>query len=400
MDILLAAPGSKDTRGLHAAHAILRIHEHSGAWLLRAGAEMMFEDETIPPDGIVCLYQPVTDIQIVDMQYLVEFAIDTPMMEHHYVQRRNKALKDEDVSLPNTSISGIPMRNDTVLRSIVFRHGLGSGSFGNVFEGFDPQTGNSRVVKRITLKSPQSISIVSNEIRALECFGGREGILELIDWVNSLNGKELQVAQYPVDVFLVHKRGFAFNKVNWKDTFQDWDLRCHLCHQLLMGLQVIHAAKCMHRDITPQNILLFPYDQIPQARLCDFGLFCDRATDTDTRLAAWKFLPPELEQNKKNEYNQALDIWMLGLALIYCWWPQTQNLQPRDKDHHQRMYNIVWDDTQCGALGHLVARMILWDPSKRPSAKLACTHRCFHGIPRQEKHVKTSNAKRLHEASE
>lgn len=195
------------------------------------------------------------------------------------------------------------MENDIVLESVVFRHGLGSGSYGNIFKGFHRVNGNSMVVKRITLKSSQGISAVSNEIRALERFGGREGILELIDWRNSLNGKELQVPHYPVDIFLVHAKGFAFNKVNWKASFQDWDLRSLLCYQLLLGLRAIHGAKCMHRDITPQNILLFPYRQTPQARLYNFGIFCDRATDTDTRLAAWKFLPAELEQNKKNEYN-------------------------------------------------------------------------------------------------
>ncbi|KAL9098836.1 MAG: hypothetical protein Q9163_005572 [Psora crenata] len=400
VDILLAAPGSKDTRGLHAAHAFLHIHKHSGAWLLGAGAEMTVKDQTILPPSSVCLNRPRTEIEIVNMQYIVQFVINTPTIERDYIAERNRVLKEEDVWLPNIDISGIPMENDTVLESIVFRHGLGSGSFGSVFEGFDPKTGNSRVVKRITLKSVQGISTVSNEIGALERFGGREGILELIDWGNSLNGKELQVSQYPVDIFLVFEKGFAFNKVNWKDSAQGWDVKSSLCYQLLMGLQAIHGAKCMHRDITPQNILLFPFKQIPQARLCDFGLFCDRDTDTDTRLAAWKFLPPELEQNRKNEYSQALDIWMLGLALIYSWWPQTLHLEPRKKQDHMLMYKIVWDDTQCGALGHLVARMITWDPESRPSAELACKHRCFQGISNQKKPVKSSNTKRPYEAQE
>ena len=396
MDILLAAPKSKDTRGLHATHVLLQIHEGSGTWLLNAVAEMKVEDQTVPATDFVCLYRPRTRIQIVDMQYLVQFAVDTPNLEQDYVKERNRALREANVPLPNSDISGIPMQNDTVLESIVFRHGLGSGSYGNVFEGFDPETGDLRVVKRITLKSAQGITSIRKEIGALERFRGCEGILELIDWGNSLNGKELLVARYPIDIYLVHEKGLAFDKVNWNSPSLDWELKYSLCYQLLMGLQVIHKAGCMHRDITPMNILLFLDKETPKATLCDFGMFCERDTDTETRLAAWKFLPPELEPNERNLYNQALDIWMLGLALTYCWWPQTQYLRPREREDHTRIQKILWEDPQCGALGHLIARMMRWIPRERPSVALACRHKCFQEISRQEAPVKTSDAKRLH----
>ncbi|KAL8696956.1 MAG: hypothetical protein Q9201_007393 [Fulgogasparrea decipioides] len=358
---------------------------------------MKVEDQIIPPNGAFCLYRPKTRIQIAEMQYLVHFVIDTPTMEQEYIKDRNRALREENAPVPNTDISGIPMPNDTVLDSIVFRHGLGSGSYGNVFEGFDPRTGRLRVVKRITLKSAQGAPAVNQEIQALERFAGCEGILSLISWKNSLNGKELQVPRHPVDIYLVHEKGFAFNKVDWNGASLSWNVKRTLCRQLLMGLDVIHKAGCMHRDITPMNILLFPSDKAPQAKLCDFGMFCERRTDTDTRLAAWIFLPPELEKDKRNEYGQAIDIWMLGLALAYCWWPRLKSLQPREENDYALTQKILWEDTQCGDLGHLIARMMNRNPDKRPSAALACTHRCFHNIPQQEPPAKTSDAKRLQE---
>lgn len=94
MDILLATPASKDTRGLHAAHAFLRIHKHSGAWLLGAGAEMKVQDQIVLPPSYVCLHRPRTEIQIAKMHYLVQFVIDTPAIEKNYIAERNSALKE------------------------------------------------------------------------------------------------------------------------------------------------------------------------------------------------------------------------------------------------------------------------------------------------------------------
>ncbi|KAL8731006.1 MAG: hypothetical protein Q9166_003657 [cf. Caloplaca sp. 2 TL-2023] len=322
VDILLApprkfAPGFKGARGLSAAHAYLHIHEHSGAWILTAGAEMKVEDETYLADEAVALSLPRTRVQILDMQYLIRFEINTSAMEESYIKERNRAFQHGGYTLPRTNISAIPFKGDIVYDSIVFRHGLGSGSFRTVYDGFNPEDGDLRVAKRIILKSAHEVPAVRREIHALETFVGCEGILELVEWRTGLAGKELSVPQYPLDVYLVHDKGVGFDRFDWNAVSEDWGLKRSLCHQLLMGLTQIHKAGCMHRDITPMNLLVFPHKQIPQATLCDFGKFCESPTDVETRLAAWKYLPPELEEGKKNPYSQKLDIWMLGLALTY-----------------------------------------------------------------------------------
>ncbi|KAL8705367.1 MAG: hypothetical protein Q9201_001523 [Fulgogasparrea decipioides] len=396
VDILLAAPGSKDAHGLRAAHAYLRLHHESGAWLLTAGADVIVNDVVLEPDNVIALCNPTTRFDVHNMQYLIRFVVETPEMEQAYLKQRNRLFQEQGIPLPPTAISGIPILTGIVLRSIVFRHGFASGSFGNVFEGFDPNKGDLRVAKWVTLKSQHEVPGLAQEIEALQRFAGQEGIVKLLDWRTSLNGQELIVSQYPLDVYLVHDKGVAFHKHSWKA--EDWDLKRMLCYQLLNGLATIHQAGCMHRDITQMNILFFPYQDPRQARLCDFGKFCDTTEATDTCLAAWQFLPPELEKGKRHLYKQALDIWMLGLALANAWFPQTALMQPREKTQYNRMHKFLWDETHDGSdLAHLVVRMMAWDPVKRPTAEEAMKHRSLKKAVESSAPVKTSNAKRLHD---
>lgn len=248
------------------------------------------------------------------MQYLVQFEITTPTMESTYIKARNQELDRYGTPPPNTNMSCIPFKCDIVFDSIVFRDGLDSGSFGTVFEGINPANGSLRVAKRITIKSAHEVQTVVQEICALEEFGSHEGILGLIEWRTLANDKQLSVKQYPLDVYLIHDKGVAFNKYDWT-AIGDWDLRRSLCYQLLTGLRRIHDAGCMHRDITPRNLLVFPSRTTPTAVLCDFGKFCRHSSHRNTQLAPWQWLPPEVLEGGCNRYRQSLDIWMLALAL-------------------------------------------------------------------------------------
>lgn len=378
--MILVAPGAIGFPGLAAAHLFLGMHAESGAWKITAGAKIEVDDEVYKPGESAILRQPKTSIEVLGMQYSVRFEIDSPQSELDYIQQRDEMLRGAGIPLPHTAISGIPMRGDNILDSIVFRQGIGSGTFGSVWEGFDPKTGQLRVAKRIILKSAQEAPLVEREIKALERFNEHVGIIQLIEWRTSLNGKNLVVPHYPLAVDLIHKKGAAFHQADWNVI--SWEIRRVLCYQLLLGLKAIHGAGCMHRDITPMNLLVFPHGNIPQATLCDFGKFCSTATDVDTKLAAWQFLPPELQKDQKNLYDQKLDIWMLALSLTYTWWPQTKHLRPRSKTDHKNMRDIRSQDKgQDRLLGELLADMMSWDPSKRPTAVEALKHKSLRECP-------------------
>lgn len=373
------------------------MNASSGAWILLTGADIQLDDRCIPKGEKTCLHRPQTRLEIADKQWLVSFALDSRPKERQYIRQRNQAMLDAGLKPPSTEISAIPQDRDIVLKSVVFSgEGLGSGTFATVFEGIHPTTGDLRVVKRVAVKKATGADAIREEVDALVRFSKHDGIIDLIDWDTSLGEKNLEFMGKPFDVYLVHRRGQAMDKVNWAGQPADWRIRRSLCHQLLAGLEGIHQAGYMHRDITPQNIILFKDGERREAALSDFGKVCKRKIDTDTCLAAWMFLPPEVKQEEKNPYNQKLDVWMLAYALTRCFFPTAGNVSARSPGGHSVIRRELDQDTQSGGLAQLFHRMLSWDPKARPSAAEAYADSCFHGIAPKQPAPESSSGKRPH----
>lgn len=76
--MILVAPGATGFPGLAAVHVFLGMHAESGAWKITAGAKKRVEDEMYNVGESVILRQPKSRIEVLDMQYLVRFEIDSP----------------------------------------------------------------------------------------------------------------------------------------------------------------------------------------------------------------------------------------------------------------------------------------------------------------------------------
>lgn len=74
------------------------------------GRKKRVEDEMYNVGESVILRQPKGRIEVLDMQYLVRFEIDSPQSEHDYVQQRNEMLRNEEIAIPITDLSGIPIQ--------------------------------------------------------------------------------------------------------------------------------------------------------------------------------------------------------------------------------------------------------------------------------------------------
>ncbi|KAL9127057.1 MAG: hypothetical protein Q9217_004001 [Psora testacea] len=400
VDVLLAVPGSKFSKGIGATHFILMLHPQSGVWMIRAVKDMIVEGNSLPEGKSQALYLPRTNIEIYRMQFALSFQIHDGEMERAYLAARNVALQGFDIDIPSTEISGIPLRNDAEYPSAIFRHGLGSGTFGGVFEGFDRFTGDLRAIKRVVMTSEQQGQLIEGEVRALTTLLGQTGIVQIYGWHNSLHKKIVPTDKLPIDHFIVQERGRVFSKYPWKQLEEaDWPLRVRLCKQLLEGLEAIHKQGWMHRDINNDNLLYFPESQ--GAKICDFGKVCFSKVSRDSCIAAWCYLPPEVEYQKENEYDQAVDLWLLGQALTRAWYPAAcrgRHIRSNNPDHkfyldrYREMRDYLKQDGQ-SQLSQLLGHMMKWEVKARPSARYAQKYPIFN-VEGSNKAQKQSDGKK------
>lgn len=391
VDLLLANPNDGEaTRGLASAHALLKMHPVSGAWMLQAGQErnssfalgggtnleqfeaMAFITDHLLRNGqVCCLYKESRTLEVCGMQYIVKYTIDSSEKEKRYRDERNACLEQQSFPLPMTNLTMIPHPKDHFIEWAVYRKGLGSGGNAAVFEGIDPADGSLRVVKEITVKHEGHVPSVKREFDAHFELGDITNIVQIYASTTSEMDFNWEFESFPMKMYLVMEKGIPFDKYEWnaKNT-PSWQDKLRLLGLLVEGLNNIHRRGWMHRDITIQNILLFPADNRPA--FCDLGKAIKAKTHSSTNLAAMKFLPPEIEEGKNNQYDHKIDIWMLALALIWAWWkPVIQiddhtELSPRRPDEYTSICETLKRDQE-SHFADIILNMFSWNPRDRPN---------------------------------
>jgi len=90
-------------------------------------------------------------------------------------------------------------------------------------------------------------------------------------------------------------------------------LKIIMC-QVLLGLEYIHSKGVIHRDLKPANILIIhEEDELPYARLCDFGLSCYPSyyrPSTPGAVTSW-YRSPEI-CCEYEDYSFPSDMWSVG----------------------------------------------------------------------------------------
>ncbi|KAL1405953.1 hypothetical protein Q8F55_007635 [Vanrija albida] len=150
--------------------------------------------------------------------------------------------------------------------------------------------------------------------------------------------------------------------------------------QLAKGLTAIHGARIIHRDIKPDNILLFAQAHGGvRAVVADFGLAAFVKEDGIARgfRGTTVYMAPEIILEEKPRYNSSVDVYSLGAVLYevatgvrYCNDASDKGVNrfARGASPLLLLQHPAFDGRIGGRLAQLISRMLDKNPDGRPTA--------------------------------
>ncbi|NWV67106.1 CDK3 kinase, partial [Malurus elegans] len=278
---------------------------------------------------------------------------------------------------------------------------IGEGTYGVVYKARNKRTGQLVALKKIRLDT-ESEGVPSTAIREISLLKELKhpNIVRLLDVIHS------QKKLYIVFEYLNQ------DLKKYMDSCQTGELPLSLVKnylfQLLQGVSFCHSHRVIHRDLKPQNLLI---NEAGAIKLADFGLArafgVPLRTYTHEVVVTLWYRAPEILLGCRY-YSTPVDIWSIGC--IFAEMMTRKALFPGDSEIDQlfQIFRTLGTPTEVTWPGvtqlpdykgsfprwprkemkdivpnldrdgrDLLAQLLLYDPSKRISAKAALNHQYF-----------------------
>lgn len=158
------------------------------------------------------------------------------------------------------------------------------------------------------------------------------------------------------------------------------EIIAYIAREILLGLQALHDKRQLHRDLKSDNILINTNGDV---KIADFGFAMQLTKERLNRKSvvgtpAW--MPPELI--KKEDYNEKVDIWSLGIVIIELCNGEPPFLR---LPHLKAMHNIVAKEPPrvqgfSLPLCHFVEKCLMKNPQERYTAFDLLNHKFIKSI--------------------
>lgn len=196
---------------------------------------------------------------------------------------------------------------------------IGAGSFGTVFLGMDPVTGELMAVKQVPI--PQGTAKQNELHRAMiEALQREMTLLKELNHENIVRYYGLSCEDNFLNIFLEYIPGGSVQlMLQLYGPFEEPLIR-NFVRQVLVGLSYLHGVDIIHRDIKGANILI---DIKGTAKISDFGISKKVEADETSKskqvrraslqgLVYW--MAPEVV--KQTAYTKKADIWSVGCLIV------------------------------------------------------------------------------------
>ncbi|CAI7886278.1 unnamed protein product [Closterium sp. NIES-54] len=200
---------------------------------------------------------------------------------------------------------------------------LGTGRFGRITRCTHRATGKEFACKRVA-GQPDALRAAANEIRALTIMDGCQHVVSFHAVFRNPKSNTLYI------ILDFATNGDLQGLVHANGALPEWEAR-RLFRDLAQGVKECHDRSVMHRDIKPDNVLLFSQTV---AKLADFGssVVVKPWQRTQGFVGSLPYAAPEVLAGKN--YSFPADVWSLGatlFAILSCRWPTVINVMHRRK---------------------------------------------------------------------
>ena len=274
----------------------------------------------------------------------------------------------------NQNIMNNPFPNNPIGNSIsdfINLQRLGSGQFGTVFKMKSKKNGQIYAVKIV--EKPKNNKEIVNLKREEFIMGqiSHPNIVQLYGTFEDYNNC------YFISEFIEGTNLESFIKDfknNNPNSYINQEILIDILRQILLGLEYLHGNYILHRDIKPDNILIYQNNKI---KITDFGISAIYKEGFglfgmhSTRVGRPDYVCPEILYNQPYDYK--CDIYSLGYTMYYAMnfcLPERRKVYGNDQQV-KRYFSGKSGNYYDPRLIQLVDTMYRDNPNERPTASQA-----------------------------
>jgi serine/threonine-protein kinase len=243
---------------------------------------------------------------------------------------------------------------------------IASGGMGEVYRGHNIQTGDLVAIKIVLPEFARDQTILSlfrKEASILNHLSHEAVVRYHVFTVDPAIGRPYLAMEY-VD-------GQSLFDVMREGPMAPGDV-CRLCHRLASGLSAVHRAGAIHRDLSPDNVIL-PDGRVERAKIIDFGIARSAHVGGETLIGGrfagkYNYVSPEQLGLYGGEVSERSDIYSLGLILAAALRGRPLDMTGSQVDVVEKrrvVPNLTGID---GKMRPIVEAMLQPDPDRRPAS--------------------------------